>query len=129
MRISDWSSDVCSSDLGEVVGRPEHGWGQGPVVGWADAVTEVVGEAQTVGLLGIPGDVERAVVVQPVVERAQADEVRGDREAAVLAVHDVVHLDPALLRAARVAAAAVRSEEHTSELQSLMRSSYAVFCL
>src|SRR3546814_20603278 len=81
MRISDWSSDVCSSDLGEVVGRPEHGWGQGPVVGWADAVTEVVGEAQTVGLLGIPGDVERAVVVQPVVERAQADEV--DRKSVV----------------------------------------------
>src|SRR3546814_3443001 len=32
-------------------------------------------------------------------------------------------------RGLRVAAAAGRSEEHTSELQSLMRSSYAVFCL
>src|SRR3546814_2339713 len=32
-------------------------------------------------------------------------------------------VDPALLRMAK------RSEEHTSELQSLMRSSYAVFCL
>src|SRR3546814_4501042 len=30
---------------------------------------------------------------------------------------------------ALTAAAGVRSEEHTSELQSLMRSSYAVFCL
>src|SRR3546814_10577785 len=31
--------------------------------------------------------------------------------------------------AARSSAAARRSEEHTSELQSLMRTSYAVFCL
>src|SRR3546814_8202772 len=30
---------------------------------------------------------------------------------------------------AKLAAAALRSEEHTSELQSLMRTSYAVFCL
>src|SRR3546814_1969440 len=34
------------------------------------------------------------------------------------------HLDPTL-----EAAVAFRSEEHTSELQSLMRISYAVFCL
>src|SRR3546814_3046781 len=26
MRISDWSSDVCSSDLGTVVGRDDHGY-------------------------------------------------------------------------------------------------------
>src|SRR3546814_4910658 len=32
-------------------------------------------------------------------------------------------------RAAAAAPSAVRSEEHTSELQSLMRTSYAVFCL
>src|SRR3546814_2181828 len=37
-----------------------------------------------------------------------------------------VRLDP---RNALLAAAAARSEEHTSELQSLMRTSYAVFCL
>src|SRR3546814_4961078 len=35
----------------------------------------------------------------------------------------------ALVGVAGAAAAAVRSEEHTSELQSLMRISYAVFCL
>src|SRR3546814_3259424 len=35
----------------------------------------------------------------------------------------------ALLRAARRTGRAPRSEEHTSELQSLMRISYAVFCL
>src|SRR3546814_10897067 len=45
----------------------------------------------------------------------------------VEAVPGVVHaVDPAMVGAAQVAA---RSEEHTSELQSLMRISYAVFCL
>src|SRR3546814_2398057 len=38
-------------------------------------------------------------------------------------------LTDAAIRRAKPAAKAVRSEEHTSELQSLMRSSYAVFCL
>src|SRR3546814_6509579 len=45
----------------------------------------------------------------------------------------LVHSDPCLtLRAAKQAARfpkSLRSEEHTSELQSLMRTSYAVFCL
>src|SRR3546814_10335781 len=36
---------------------------------------------------------------------------------------------PAVERAAREACRSLRSEEHTSELQSLMRNSYAVFCL
>src|SRR3546814_3323349 len=36
---------------------------------------------------------------------------------------------PYLVRARHLVADAKRSEEHTSELQSLMRSSYAVFCL
>src|SRR3546814_4689941 len=36
---------------------------------------------------------------------------------------------PALVQDAKAGAAVLRSEEHTSELQSLMRNSYAVFCL
>src|SRR3546814_1020060 len=44
---------------------------------------------------------------------------------------DVAHLPPHLRGLERhpMAGAAARSEEHTSELQSLMRISYAVFCL
>src|SRR3546814_1261964 len=38
-------------------------------------------------------------------------------------------LNPGCCRSARLAAKLSRSEEHTSELQSLMRTSYAVFCL
>src|SRR3546814_10643233 len=39
------------------------------------------------------------------------------------------HLGEAIIEALRTTHAVVRSEEHTSELQSLMRISYAVFCL
>src|SRR3546814_8764920 len=38
-----------------------------------------------------------------------------------------IHLEPSVM--SLPVAAAIRSEEHTSELQSLMRISYAVFCL
>src|SRR3546814_3399075 len=42
---------------------------------------------------------------------------------------DVIHDDKKNIRALRRVMRAARSEEHTSELQSLMRISYAVFCL
>src|SRR3546814_9483613 len=99
MRISDWSSDVCSSDLkfGRLVG---------PAFGFA-----------------------RLVVVRELDQHPGAAISRHLR----LGERDV----PATLLpiAARRAPAAPaddrhpRSEEHTSELQSLMRISYAVLCL
>src|SRR3546814_2322917 len=54
---------------------------------------------------------------------------RGRHQIAVVGVHRQVaqpcgHLDPVI-----DIGGGVRSEEHTSELQSLMRISYAVFCL
>src|SRR3546814_2515734 len=107
MRISDWSSDVCSSDLqfgdvqlGHLHHRPQH----------------------PVGAPGIAGD-----------------QLRDDRR------HDLPGHPEAVLQPAALAGDAAlgqlrpiavdlrlgvaRSEEHTSELQSLMRISYAVFCL
>src|SRR3546814_1275838 len=80
MRISDWSSDVCSSDLVRL-----H-----QVFG---------GDAEFVGLL------DQAVLLQGGGE----DGTRLVGECGGFVVE--------------------RSEEHTSELQSLMRISYAVFCL
>src|SRR3546814_1160782 len=57
----------------------------------------------------------------------QATHVRGQRlQSRGLALH---HVRVELRRAAHGLAGVVRSEEHTSELQSLMRISYAVFCL
>src|SRR3546814_4346501 len=57
-------------------------------------------------------------------ERAIGDDAARKTEIAYL--HDGV---AARLAATKPQATAIRSEEHTSELQSLMRISYAVFCL
>src|SRR3546814_2614839 len=115
MRISDWSSDVCSSDL---VGR----------VGFADELVLV--------------DAEQRVEQADLRNRRLADADGADRLAldqldleAGKGAHDA--RDRGGRHPARGAAAddddaadgiADRSEEHTSELQSLMRISYAVFC-
>src|SRR3546814_5764851 len=93
MRISDWSSDVCSSDL--------------------------LGDAEGVEALAQP-----AVVG---VEQAELLAVRHDLgEQQLLEGILVLQLRIVLLEDGD---GLLRSEEHTSELQSLMRISYAVFCL
>src|SRR3546814_7248776 len=135
MRISDWSSDVCSSDLVQAVFEALElaPGGRAGVAGEVDALRE---EGVQFGLVGIdrfPGLVDPGLRLRRVRDRL------GDvRE----------HLAPGhrgLLPAAGVFQQArlfevrpprgglggdrARSEEHTSELQSLMRISYAVFCL
>src|SRR3546814_6907342 len=68
-------------------------------------------------------------VAFPLFERAQALGIK------VIAIHKAVPLGPVPMEHYRVddidraLTAFPRSEEHTSELQSLMRNSYAVFCL
>src|SRR3546814_5451973 len=93
MRISDWSSDVCSSDL--YLDAPPHvdsfiygvAWDQD----WYShvAIEETEKAIKYQGKTGLKGEIAMY-------------EESGEQ---------------------------ARSEEHTSELQSLMRSSYAVFCL
>src|SRR3546814_6070347 len=103
MRISDWSSDVCSSDLG----------GQA-------AARDVVFDQQE-----MPRPAPHAVVAQAL----EVDAVAGS-QAEPGNVLGVGEQHAALAEHAAVAVVqAVRSEAHTSELQSLMRNSYAVFCL
>src|SRR3546814_7896960 len=80
MRISDWSSDVCSSDLTNLA----------------------------------------------CVTRCDSSLWRARRQASTSIVIEVV---PTRTRCANTDTSSPRSEEHTSELQSLMRISYAVFCL
>src|SRR3546814_3574589 len=102
MRISDWSSDVCSSDL---VGDKGH-----------DIARPQMGIWQFVGVNGIERevrDLRRAIF---------GLRRRGQRPGANLAQ------DRHCL-AIGVESGKRRSEEHTSELQSLMRLSYAFFCL
>src|SRR3546814_8111586 len=103
MRISDWSSDVCSSDLGD-----------GPV------------------------DVDDLPGLYRLVDRDDFLRDRGglpwpqplwlyDQEGSVGLRHLPDH--GRRRHPGRDGDQHVRSEEHTSELQSLMRISYAVFCL
>src|SRR3546814_1498693 len=111
MRISDWSSDVCSSDLGgffleraddhveEQRHEEDRQEGTGECAADHAGTDRVLAAAARAG-----GDGER--------DHAHDEGERG-------------HDDRAQSHACRHH----RSEEHTSELQSLMRISYAVFCL
>src|SRR3546814_9301588 len=113
MRISDWSSDVCSSDL-----RPV---GTVCAVGGDNGASRV--EAEVIGFrngrtllmnLGGPAPLLPKSPVRPLGPPGEAE------------------VGAALLgRVVDGAGKPIdgRSEEHTSELQSLMRISYAVFCL
>src|SRR3546814_9444280 len=112
MRISDWSSDVCSSDLNPLVARrgdiakpPPHSYSLEMLWIRTAALALVI-------LVAIAGGWSMADAA------AQNRHVTGSchEEAAKHSTDD---------RAVQ----AGRSEEHTSELQSLMRISYAVFCL
>src|SRR3546814_9824049 len=117
MRISDWSSDVCSSDLHRrrLRALQVHGHGQArdPDVGAAfePFVVADAGEA-----LAAPG-------VAPGVLQPEAVAVVGDDGECVVAHRRLLFPGDA------AAGRRVRSEEHTSDIQSLMRISYAVFCL
>src|SRR3546814_8766396 len=102
MRISDWSSDVCSSDLEQFVALApaDRALQRGQILGEA---LEHLEHRLAIG--------EEHVAPHRRVRRGDAGEVA---ETAGRIFDDL---------------ALGRSEEHTSELQSLMRISYAVFCL
>src|SRR3546814_9615170 len=113
MRISDWSSDVCSSDLGgdRVVDRRQ-------------VLAQVVG-AQRIAHAARSRSID--IGHRRVEERrAVLGDVQGDVAVGLLEPQQQFGQ---ALRAYLPARLGVRAEEHTSELQSLMRNSYAVFCL
>src|SRR3546814_10686898 len=108
MRISDWSSDVCSSDLLLPCG--------GGYEGLAACRLAEVGEGF--------GPVSNA---QPPDKLASLAALSQKRE--VKSPKPLTDLARTLRQNATEAEQRLRSEEHTSELQSLMSNSYAVFCL
>src|SRR3546814_7696052 len=117
MRISDWCSDVCSSDL-VALREVAAAFAQDVVLAFLFHAFGDDGDAKRVGHgddRGGEGQVVR--VAQDVGDEAAVDLDAVDRHAAQVA------------QAGEAGAEVVRSEEHTSELQSLMRISYAVFCL
>src|SRR3546814_5660570 len=110
MRISDWSSDVCSSDL--YADEPTDA--DMPLPRAAELATEMAVRTffdlfRDTRLEGIADRIAWGIVHS---FHKVADQLDAEADKAALKVKDLI-----------------RSEEHTSELQSLMRISYAVFCL
>src|SRR3546814_9152534 len=125
MRISDWSSDVCSSDLYLPVGEREFGEILLDIAdgGDADGLAERRrGDSQVRCNVEAGPDDDFGPLKVPVDARIaqKLDTPHG--------LQDVARR---LIQLRRIVARQHdrRSEEHTSELQSLMRISYAVFCL
>src|SRR3546814_2684332 len=112
MRISDWSSDVCSSDLAfERVGQEatrrltEHLFGHLHQLSLRFHLNRKTG------------------AVTKIIER-------GTKSIDVMLYFLLFNIAPTVIELVAVCVIFfLRSEEHTSELQSLMRISYAVFCL
>src|SRR3546814_5901491 len=119
MRISDWSSDVCSSDL-----RRRH---DTVTVRVEDALT-IRSEAQAVirALQLVGNDLTLGQWGEPVRTHVSQD-VKSSIRSTVEGKRFFDDFPTKWLESHR--RTACRSEEHTSELQSLMRKSYAVFCL
>src|SRR3546814_3920656 len=128
MRISDWSSDVCSSDL---KGAPKNvapriGLGESAPAINVEKVTLVYEDGSRIVMPTEPSQITyyaHKTVLQD--GRTLADLIGqvpfgpmelGEGRSETLKLNPAQRMKP-------------RSEEHTSELQSLMRTSYAVFCL
>src|SRR3546814_2241786 len=116
MRISDWSSDVCSSDLAARAARHDAA---------SRARPHRRRRARACTLSDTPCPRRRPSDPPPARRRARTG-ARGDDRARPRRIEDDRRSgEPPDGEPRR----ALRSEEHTSELQSLMRISYAVLCL
>src|SRR3546814_4664889 len=126
MRISDWSSDVCSSDLLKDVIERDPNYVIG--ISYPPNINQYPGLAAE---LQRYADAARSELMQAV------DGLAGEKPSAPYDLSLAFNMLAETPQVVTVAAngssytggAHGRSEEHTSELQSLMRLSYAVFCL
>src|SRR3546814_7576101 len=120
MRISDWSSDVCSADLADLTER----------IGVSRQVLrQAVQMLEARGVLICRRGRSRGVEIRP--DHAPGAIERIAQHCALLDMSEA-EFRPILsmigrLNRSLIGTRAERSEEHTSELQSLMRISYAVF--
>src|SRR3546814_2967423 len=133
MRISDWSSDVCSSDLlgrsaGGSIGTQRRCFSIKPIVARIERPRPTLARDRPLAA-SIHSQVGNTL---PAHVRAKVVSCSNTRTAAgvisVTSRSSSVSCRPSA-RASLRTAFLRRSEEHTSELQSLMRISYAVFCL
>src|SRR3546814_2865444 len=109
MRISDWSSDVCSSDLSI------------PCAGVVAATTSRYSGLTARGTSARPEPF--CLLARTAISSASPS---ADAPSYIEALETSMPVSPQIIVWYSYSS---RSEEHTSELQSLMRISYAVFCL
>src|SRR3546814_3668249 len=132
MRISDWSSDVCSSDLRDDGQKSpdadaDAAASAGPDLVWIDASDggmQIIGRADGLTRPHFGPDRNRIFFSGGRGNTLVSMRLDGSDRRTHLKITGVV----AGSEYARDLMS-TRSEEHTSELQSLMRISYAVFCL
>src|SRR3546814_1898243 len=112
MRISDWSSDLCSSDLHAMKA--------------SDLLVQCLENEGVEYIFGVPGEENADFMLSlEKSEKIRFILTRHEQGAAFMAeIYGRLTGNPACCLGTLG-----RSEEHTSELQSLMRISYAVFCL
>src|SRR3546814_1894981 len=118
MRISDWSSDVCSSDLMMMQVEAARSLAMlASLKADAEPAERAKAAAAAKVQIGKSGKFVGQQAIQLHGGMGMTDEL------------DVGHYMKRLMMIDTCFGNAERSEEHTSELQSLMRISYAVFCL
>src|SRR3546814_10086677 len=105
MRISDWSSDVCSSDL----------WPKNQNRCW--------------NRIGLPPPCSSCCPIEMTAGMKKLVPTIRSSSIMIAATNSAGKASRPMMDATKMPHTEQRSEEHTSELQSLMRISYAVFCL
>src|SRR3546814_5789224 len=127
MRISDWSSDVCSSDLYVVFGKrytpvsDEQPFRQEGTASWYGR--KFHGKKTANGETYDMYAMSAAHPTLPIPSYARITRA-GTGKSVIVRIND-----RGPFHSSRIIDLSYRSEEHTSELQSLMRISYADFCL
>src|SRR3546814_7598203 len=134
MRISDWSSDVCSSDLGGDTADQRNTVFEGVVAGFIGRFRrQNIGQYANAAR-GASTQIDRTLARQGAqmvlgcgrrAKPERRDDFGSRRRRTVLVTMAQDEIENFGLAGGQL----IRSEEHTSELQSLMRKSYAVFCL
>src|SRR3546814_3098461 len=139
MRISDWSSDVCSSDL--LFQHVQQSGHRPALTDLAFDRSETLRFGQGLErcnrypVVAAPQEPDLVVLWNIGIEEQQFPfKLLPDRGAKRLRIWrqaeaGIVRISPDLEVLGKIVIGIARSEEHTSELQSLMRLSYAVFCL
>src|SRR3546814_2880768 len=118
MRISDWSSDVCSSDLPKPSDDAEAPFFQD----YADMLAAQIVDAVAICTPPAP----RHGIALACLETGYPLLLE---KPPTVTLGEMAGLAQTASRCSKTLFTTWRSEEHTSELQSLMRISYAVFCL